>query len=320
MTRAPLNRTLTLSEEEIESYKSSLQRLHSKATVAEVRDKLFCQDVFTAFRCLPERSVDLLFADPPYNLTKSFNDRRFKQTSIEEYSEWLDSWLSQTIRILKPTASVYICGDWRSSAAIQRVGEKYFIPQNRITWEREKGRGAKSNWKNCSEDIWFFTVSDDYYFNVDAVMLKRQVIAPYTNSNGEPKDWTETENGRFRVTHPSNLWTDLSVPYWSMPENTDHPTQKPEKLLAKIVLASSGEGDLVFDPFNGSGTTTVVAKKLGRHYVGAEIDETYCCLAQKRLEIAETDRAIQGYIDGVFWERNTKRRKAFDRIYKISQD
>ena len=214
------------------------------------------------------------------------------------------------MRILKPTASIYICGDWRSSTAIHRLGEKYFIPQNRITWEREKGRGAKSNWKNCSEDIWFFTVSENYYFNVDAVMLKRQVIAPYTDRNGDPKDWTETENGRFRVTHPSNLWTDLTVPYWSMPENTDHPTQKPEKLLAKIILASSREDDLVFDPFNGSGTTTVVAKKLGRHYLGIEIDDTYCCLAQKRLDLALSDQAIQGYEDGVFWERNTlKKRK-----------
>lgn len=302
--RAPLNRTLTLSASELSRYQASLTKLVARASVENVRDKIFCQDVFTAFPSLPEQSVDLMFADPPYNLTKSFNDRKFKQTSIDEYSEWLDSWLSQTVRILKPTASVYICGDWRSSAAIQRVGEKYFIPQNRITWEREKGRGAKSNWKNCSEDIWFFTVSDDYYFNVEAVMLKRQVIAPYTNSNGEPKDWTETENGRFRVTHPSNLWTDLTVPYWSMPENTDHPTQKPEKLLAKIVLASSREGDLVFDPFNGSGTTTVVAKKLGRRYLGVEIDDGYCCLAQKRLELASEDRTIQGYVDGVFWERN----------------
>jgi site-specific DNA-methyltransferase (adenine-specific) len=287
-------------------YQSSLAKLNAPASLENVHDKLFCQDVFTALPLLPERSVDLMFADPPYNLTKSFNDRKFKQTSIDEYSEWLDSWLSQTVRVLKPTASLYICGDWRSSAAIQRVGEKYFIAQNRITWEREKGRGAKSNWKNCSEDIWFFTVSDDYYFNVEAVMLKRKVIAPYTNNNGEPKDWTETENGRFRVTHPSNLWTDLTVPYWSMPENTDHPTQKPEKLLAKIVLASSKEGDLVFDPFNGSGTTTVVAKKLGRHYLGVEIDENYCCLAAKRLEMAMTDQVIQGYAEGVFWERNAK--------------
>lgn len=307
LIRAPLNRTLTLSGEEAATYRARLERLETPATAEEVRDRVFCQDVFEVLPKLPDQSVDLMFADPPYNLTKSFNDRKFKKISIDKYSEWLDSWLSLTLRILKPTASVYICGDWRSSTAIHRLGEKYFIPQNRITWEREKGRGAKSNWKNCSEDIWFFTVRENYYFNVDAVMLKRQVIAPYTDRNGDPKDWTETENGRFRVTHPSNLWTDLTVPYWSMPENTDHPTQKPEKLLAKIILASSRENDLVFDPFNGSGTTTVVAKKLDRHYLGVEIDDTYCCLAQKRLALASSDQTIQGYEHGVFWERNVKR-------------
>jgi site-specific DNA-methyltransferase (adenine-specific) len=91
-----------------------------------------------------------------------------------------------------------------------------------------------------------------------------------------------------------------------MPENTDHPTQKPEKLLAKIILASSMKGDTILDPFLGSGTASVVAKKLGRNYVGIEIDKTYCCLAEKRLEQAETDKTIQGFVDGVFWERNTK--------------
>jgi len=296
-----------LSDEDLARYQPALAKLNSPAIIDDLRDKLVCQDVFAALRNIPE-CVDLMFADPPYNLNKSFNDRKFRKTSIDEYAEWLDSWLAKTVRVLKPTASVYICGDWRCSAAIHRVGEKYFIPQNRITWEREKGRGAKSNWKNCSEDIWFFTVSDDYYFDVEAVMLKRQVIAPYTDRNGAPKDWTESENGRFRLTHPSNLWTDLTVPYWSMPENTDHPTQKPEKLLAKVILASSREGDLVFDPFNGSGTTTVVAKKLGRHYLGVEIDETYCCLAAKRLELASQNRSIQGYADRVFWERNTRKK------------
>src|SRR5215216_4538188 len=276
---------MTLSDEELNRYKPTFTKLKSPAR--DVRDRLLCQDVFTALPNLPDRCVDLMFADPPYNLTKSFNERKFRKTSLDEYAEWLDSWLAGTVRILKPTASIYICGDWRCSAAIHRVGEKYLIPQNRITWEREKGRGAKSNWKNCSEDIWFFTRSEDYYFNVDAVRLKRQVIAPYTDQNGAPKDWTETEDGRFRLTHPSNLWTDLTVPYWSMPENTDHPTQKPEKLLAKIILASSKSGDLVFDPFNGSGTTTVVAKKLGRHYLGVELDEIFCCYAQKRLDLAE---------------------------------
>ena len=318
MIRAPGNRTLTLSDEEFERYRSSLQRVESPVIIDRIYDKLFCQDIFSALPFLPDGCVDLLFADPPYNLTKKFNTRRFKKISVDDYTEWLDSWLSQIVRLLKPTASVYICGDWESSAAIHRVGEKYFIPRNRITWEREKGRGAKSNWKKCSEDIWFFSVSDDYYFDVDSVMLKRQVIAPYTDSNGKPKDWIESDDGRFRITHPSNLWTDLTVPYWSMPENTDHPTQKPEKLLAKIILASSKSGDLVFDPFNGSGTTTVVAKKLGRHYLGVESEEIYCCYAQKRLDLADENRTIQGYADGVFWERNTFSMQNKQRKYLLS--
>ena len=310
MTRAPANRTLLLSHEEFVRYKEALATISSPLTCAEVCDRIFCQEVFTALPHLPDRFVDLLFADPPYNLTKSFNDRRFKKTSVDRYAEWLDSWLSQTVRLLKPTASVYICGDWESGTAIHRVGAKYFIPRNRITWEREKGRGAKSNWKKCAEDIWFFTVSDDYYFDVEAVRMKRQVIAPYTDPNGAPKDWVDSEDGRFRLTHPSNLWTDLTVPYWSMPENTDHPTQKPEKLLAKIILASSRANDLVFDPFNCSGTTSVVAKKLGRRYLGVEVDQKYCCFAQKRLDLAEQDASIQGYADGVFWERNTFAKQA----------
>ena len=102
--------------------------------------------------------------------------------------EWLESWLPKMIRLLKPGASVYICGDWRSSTAIQLVCDKYLIVRNRITFEREKGRGAKKNWKNNSEDIWFCTVSNDYYFDADVVRLKRQAIAPY-REDGKPKDW-----------------------------------------------------------------------------------------------------------------------------------
>jgi site-specific DNA-methyltransferase (adenine-specific) len=199
-------------------------------------------------------------------------------------------------------------GDWRSSAAIQRVGSKYFKLRNRITWEREKGRGAKANWKNASEDIWFFTVSDEFTFNLDAVKQRRRVIAPY-RENGQPKDWKESGDGNFRDTHPSNLWTDVTVPFWSMPENTDHPTQKPEKLLAKIILASTNPGDVILDPFAGVGTTAVVSKKLGRNFVAIESEEEYCLLAVKRLHLAESDSSIQGFEDGVFWERNTLRFK-----------
>ncbi|HDP35782.1 MAG TPA: site-specific DNA-methyltransferase, partial [Candidatus Hydrogenedentes bacterium] len=109
----------------------------------------------------------------------------------------------------------------------------------------------------------------------------------------------------YRLTHPSNLWTDITIPFWSMPENTDHPTQKPEKLIAKLVLASSNESDFIFDPFLGSGTTAVVAQKLNRRFCGVEINQEYCCWAIKRLRLAALDAAIQGYEDGIFWERNS---------------
>ncbi|MBI1832645.1 MAG: site-specific DNA-methyltransferase [Planctomycetes bacterium] len=303
--RAPRNRTLSLTDEETAFYRSRLLGLCEPVTPASVLNRTICQDVLNAVRFLPDRFVDLLVIDPPYNLSKNFNQTQFKKRPMDEYASWLETHLEALRRTLKATASVYICSEWSSSSAVYQAAEKYFIVRNRLTWEREKGRGALANWKNCSEDIWFCTVSDEYVFNVDAVKLKRKVVAPYTDNEGSPKDWDSTSAGNFRLTHPSNLWTDITVPFWSMPENTDHPTQKPEKLIAKIVLASSNPGDVVLDGFLGSGTTSVVAKKLERNYIGIEIEEAYCCLAEKRLDLAVHDSSIQGYHDGVFWERNS---------------
>lgn len=303
---APRNRTIRLTKDEINELKKNLIHLDTQVLSSEIENKIINQDLFDVIDKLPGNFVDLLFIDPPYNLDKNFSinsksKNYFKALKPEEYKEWFESWFTRLLKILKPNASIYICSDWRSTYLIQDVAQKYLKVQNRITWEREKGRGAKSNWKNCSEDILFCTVSDNFVFNADKVKLKRKVIAPYRDENGNPKDWKDG----FRLTYPSNLWTDISVPFWSMPENTDHPTQKPEKLLAKIILASSNEGDFVFDPFLGSGTTAVVAKKLNRKFSGVEIDEYYCCIAEKRLKLAEEDKSIQGYEDGVFWERNT---------------
>jgi site-specific DNA-methyltransferase (adenine-specific) len=254
---------------------------------------------------LPEGFVDLLILDPPYNLTKSFSSTTFRKRSIAEYSEWLEGLLIKLLPMLKKTASVYVCSEWCSSTAVHLALDKLLKVRNRITWEREKGRGAKRNWKNASEDIWFATVSDDYVFNVEDLKLKRKVLAPYTNANGAPKDWNDTTEGQFRLTHPSNLWNDITVPFWSMPENTNHPTQKPEKLLAKLILASTNQDDFVFDPFMGAGSSVVTAKKLNRNFLGVEIEKEYCLFAAKRLSLAEIDARIQGYQDGVFWERNT---------------
>jgi len=303
--RAGRNKTITLTQKEAQEYSEGLVKLSGKAGLAEIRNKTIHQDLFNVLDKLPDTFVDLLFVDPPYNLSKNFNSSQFKEMKNDDYEEWVRVWLQKLVRILKPSASIYICGDWKSSSAIFRVMSEYFVVRNRITWEREKGRGAKSNWKNCSEDIWFATLSDDYYFDAEAVKLKRKVIAPYRNENREPKDWQEESDGNYRLTCPSNLWSDLTIPFWSMPENTDHPTQKPEKLMAKIILASSKEGDLIFDPFLGSGATSVVAKKLGRDYCGVEIDLEYACLSEKRLVLAEANPNIQGYSQGVFWERNS---------------
>jgi site-specific DNA-methyltransferase (adenine-specific) len=303
--RAGRNRTLCLTDEDKVRLQPTLLRDIPASRLIEPVTGTIHGDYRHWIGVLPLTHVDLLFLDPPYNLDKAFNGNRFARRSMQEYTQWLDGVLCQLMPLLKPTATVYICGDWLTSHSIFEAASHHLHIRNRITWEREKGRGAQTNFKNASEDIWFCTVSDTYTFHVDAVKLRRKVIAPYTDTKGQPKDWQHTATGNFRDTHPSNLWTDITVPFWSMPENTDHPTQKSEKLLAKLLLASTCPGDFVFDPFLGSGTTSVVAQKLGRRYLGIECDEEYCCLAARRLEIAGQNREIQGFGDGVFWERNT---------------
>ncbi len=266
--RARRNRTLTCSPEERLQLGETLLCVEGPITRRDLSHQLIEGDFLDIARFFPKRFVDLL------------------------------------IPMMKPNATLYVCSDWRTSTLIFPVLEENFIVRNRITWEREKGRGAKRNWKNTTEDIWFCTRSQDYYFDVDSVKLKRRVLAPY-RVNGEPKDWQKESDGNFRLTHPSNIWTDVTVPFWSMPENTSHPTQKPEKLFAKLILASSKAGDLVFDPFLGSGTSAVVAAKLDRNWCGVDINPEYLCWSRKRICAAQHDPLIQGYTSGVFWERNS---------------
>ncbi|MDX2130145.1 MAG: DNA methyltransferase [Chloroherpetonaceae bacterium] len=305
--RAERNRTLTVDAVEYPRFASKLVRVkdESELSLDAVLNNTLCGDMLPIVEKLPEKIADLIILDPPYNLSKNFNGFQFKETDTENYRAYLRTWFPQIVRLLKDTGSLYLCGDWKCTAALQEVMEAHLVVMNRITWQREKGRGAQSNWKNAMEDIWFGVKDkNSYHFDVEAVKMKRKVIAPY-KIDGKPKDWEETEDGNFRITFPSNFWDDISVPYWSMPENTDHPTQKPEKLIAKLILASSKKGDVVLDPFLGSGTTSVVAKKLGRNYIGIELNEEYGVWAEKRLELAEKETGIQGFADGVFWERNS---------------
>lgn len=313
--RAERNRTLTVSEEEavelqclLTSKKDLKKGYHD--------DIVINADLYECIDLLPNDYFNLIIIDPPYNLDKDFHGKKFSSMKDADYEGYLRSWFYKVCDKLTPNGSLYMCGDWKCTSSMQRVIEERLTVINRITWQRDKGRGAKSNWKNGMEDIWFAVKNPkDYYFDVESVKMKRKVIAPY-KVDGKPKDWEESDNGNFRITCPSNFWDYISIPFWSMPENTDHPTQKPEKLYAKLILASSRPGDIILDPFLGSGTAAVVARKLGRSFCGIEINKEYCLWATKRLQNAITESTIQGYADGVFWERNSLGNQKANKVKK----
>ena len=265
-SRAPRNRTITISESEQTKLLAKIISPKGIGLGKNLTNKVVNCDYKNALSSIEDNSISLLILDPPYNLNKTFSSSKFSATTVGEYTSYLEDIFLSFRSKLNRKASVYICGDWYSSVSIYEAASKFFIVRNRITWEREKGRKAKTNWKYCSEDIWFCTLGNDYTFNVDAVRLRRSVVAPY-KEGGKPKDWMDSDSGKYRDTAPSNLMSDITIPFWSMPENTDHPTQKSEKLIAKLILASSKKGELVCDPFMGSGTTAVVAKKLSRDFL-----------------------------------------------------
>ena len=298
------NKTIDISLKEGKEYLNRCLQVKSKTALNNILNKTIIGDSLKVMSKLPTGFVDLLIVDPPYNLSKNFHGNKFTKTSTAEYQKYTQNWVTKVIPLLKPNASIYVCCDWLSSMIIAPILEQHFNIINRITWQREKGRGSAKNWKNGMEDIWFATNGKNYTFNLNNVKIRRKVLAPY-KKDGQPKDWEETTDGRFRNTCPSNFWDDISIPYWSMPENTAHPTQKPEKLIAKLILASSNPNDVIFDPFLGSGTTSVTAKKLGRKYVGIEQNSQYCIWAEKRLELADKNPQSQGYFNGIFLERNT---------------
>jgi site-specific DNA-methyltransferase (adenine-specific) len=309
---SPLNRSVRLDAADRERLAPLLEAARGAGAssfpiaLGDAGDALILGDALAVLPRLPAASADLLVADPPYNMYKDFGLVRAKRMEAADYEAYTLSWLGSALPLLKSDASVYICCDWRCSGSVERALESSgLVLRNRITWEREKGRSSARNWKGAHEDIWFATVSEAYRFDAGAVRLRRSVRAPYRGEDGSPKDWDQGTEGRYRDTAASNLWSDLSVPFWSMSENTSHPAQKPEKLAAKLILASSRPGDLVLDPFLGSGTTAVVARKLGRRFIGIEMDDEHCLAALRRLELAAENPRIQGYEDGIFWERGS---------------
>jgi site-specific DNA-methyltransferase (adenine-specific) len=299
------NKTISLTGDEKEHCLSECVPVADIKKGKDYTDRVILGDSFEAMKKLPRGFADLIIADPPYNLSKKYGETGFNKKSEDDYRRFTENWLDLAIPLLSERGTLYLCSDWESSIIIGEVLRERLFIKNRMTWQREKGRGAARNWKNSMEDIWFATVSQkDFTFNLESVKIRRKVIAPY-RENDRPKDWYQTSDGKFRDTCPSNFWDDITVPFWSMSENTDHPAQKPEKLIAKLILASSNEGDTIFDPFLGSGTTAAAAVKLRRRFIGVEREPDYAAVALYRTEKAKTDKRIQGYADGVFWERNS---------------
>ena len=302
--RASMNRTITLTEEERYTYKDYIS---NKFKLNE--NSVICGDFFEINSQIPDKYVDLILIDPPYNITKKYGENTFKAMSDDEYFNYVLKIFKHCLRVLKDNGTMYVCGDWKTSY-IQRKALEYLENQeicdviNRITWSRDKGRGANNNWKNNIEDI-YMVVKDknNYTFNIDAVKMKKTVLAPYKDKNGNNKDWQDDGEGAYRMTCPSNIWFDITVPFWSIAENTDHPTQKSEKLYAKLILASSNKDDIVYEPFAGVFTGCVTAQKLERNWFGVEYENEYCLLGQKRLCLAKINNTIQGYEDGVFRDK-----------------
>ena len=267
VNKSPLNKTIDFSVEEGRAYlerclyfcppenaswapedvscgPDTSRARHTPLTPESIKNKTIRGDTFAVLPELPKAFADLAIVDPPYNLSKNYAGNKFAAQNMQSYAEYTRAWLNLLLPRLKKTATLYICCDWKSSVSIADVlfefeRERRLYVQNRITWQREKGRGAKANWKNGMEDIWYCTLCPEaavspenvcgasenarahegYTFNLEQVKIRRKVIAPY-KENGKPKDWNETTDGNFRDTCPSNFWDDISIPFWSMAENT----------------------------------------------------------------------------------------------------
>lgn len=297
------NKTIDFGLDQAQKYLKNAIYFTKDLAFKDMINKNIIGDTFEVLKNVEDESIDLIIVDPPYNLRKNYHGNIFTEKDNKTYEKYTRTWIEMVKDKLKKDASMYVCCDWKSSLIIGPILLEYFNVRNRITWQREKGRGSKNNWKNSMEDIWYVSKSDDFTFNIDKLKQRKRVLAPY-KEDGKAKDWKEGDDGKYRDTYPSNFWDDISIPFWSMEENTGHPTQKPEKLIAKLILASSNEGDLILDPFAGSCTSSVTAKKLNRRYIGIEQNELYVAWGEKRLENAKKNPTIQGYEDGIFYERN----------------
>jgi site-specific DNA-methyltransferase (adenine-specific) len=237
---------------------------------------------------LEPESVDMIFADPPYGIGKADWD---EFGSDDKYIEWSLRWISLASRVLKPAGSLYICGFSEILADLRRPSAQYFEGCRWLVWFYRNKANLTKDWGRSHESILHLRKSKKFTFNVDDVRVPygnhtvkypvhpQATSSQYGNGKAAKEHWQPHPHGA----KPKDVF-EIPVTSNGMPEKTPHPTQKPEELLRKIILASSSTGDLVADPFVGSGTTLVCAQQLGRRWIGCDREPEYCSWAQMRLE------------------------------------
>jgi len=274
--------------------------------------EIWIGDAVAWLRSLKSESVDLIFADPPYNIKKAEWDSFESQ---EEYVKWSLRWIEQAARVLKSTGTLYVCGFSEILADLKLPASRFFKGCKWLVWHYKNKANLGSDWGRSHESLLHFRKSQRFTFNVDNVRL------PYGNHTLKYPEHPQAETSQYGKGHAGKdkLWQPhprgakprdvIEIPTTcnGMHEKTPHPTQKPEELLRKIVLASSNAGDLVIDPFLGAGTTAVVAEQLGRKWKGCDISLEYCQWAARRIELVE-DWPVEKWIK--YDLENAERRKS----------
>ncbi|MDY6805684.1 MAG: adenine-specific DNA-methyltransferase [Cyanobacteriota bacterium] len=230
---------------------------------------------------IPDNSIDLIVADPPYNIGKKFNGKREKWKSQEDYLNWCYRWLDLCVNKLTKTGSIYIMGATQFMPYMDIYLRDKIAILSRIIWHYDSsGVQAKKYFGSLYEPI-LFGVKDkkEYTFNAEEIMVEAKTGAVRKLIDRRKAKPTPYNSQKV----PGNVWYFPRVRY-RMPEYRNHPTQKPETLLERIIKASSDRDDLVLDLFAGSFTTSAVAKKLGRRAIAIEKEEEYVRLGLERLK------------------------------------
>ena len=256
-------------------------------------------------------SVDLVFADPPYNIKKAEWDTFESQ---QEYVAWSVRWIEQAARVLKPEGTLYVCGFSEILADLRLPASRFFKGCRWLVWHYKNKANLGDDWGRSHESILHFRKSREFTFNVDDVRIPygEHTLKYPAHPQAETSQYGSAAN-KDRIWHPHPRGAKpkdvIEIPTTcnGMHEKTPHPTQKPEELLRKIVLASSSPGDVVVDPFLGSGTTAVVAEQLKRQWKGCDLSAEYCQFAADRIELVE-DWSVEKWLR--YDEQNADRRKS----------